>query len=65
MADVQLGLGEGAAVVDADLRVLHEELATSHESGDLMSALARFMTPAWHHTPAGLEATRLYARLLQ
>ncbi len=44
-----------------DMRILRSRLADCEDSDASMRLLASLMSPAGHHTPTGLLATRLYA----
>lgn len=47
----------------AELRLLEEKLAALSSKEEMMAALIRLMSPATHHTAAGLMATRIFTRL--
>lgn len=47
-----------------DLRLLEEKLAAMGNRQQAMHHLAALMSPATHHTPVGLMATRIFQRLL-
>jgi hypothetical protein len=47
-----------------ELRNLEERLATLDSKAAMMQALIPLMSPAHHHTPAGLMATRVFRKLL-
>ena len=47
----------------AELRLLEEKLAALSSKEEMMAALVPLMSPALHHTSAGLMATRIFARL--
>lgn len=49
----------------AELRRLEEKLATSAGTEETMATLTGLMSPANHHTTAGLMATRVFARLFR
>lgn len=49
---------------NADLRLLEEELAALQERRKIMSRLVELLSPAIHHTSAGLMATRIFNRIL-
>ena len=51
----------GGAELDADMRMLNEQISGSAGRRQLMSVLADWMSPALHHTKPGLMATRLFA----
>lgn len=48
---------------NADLRLLEEKLAAMPGREQAMRLLTGLMSPAAHHTPAGLMATRIFTRL--
>lgn len=50
--------------VDADLRALEQTVAQQGSKGSAMDILIPLMSPASHHSAAGLMATRLYRQLL-
>jgi len=47
-----------------ELRTLEETLAGLDSREEAMELLAGLMSPASHHSPAGLMATRIYSRML-
>ncbi|MGZ5199505.1 MAG: iron-containing redox enzyme family protein [Telluria sp.] len=47
-----------------ELRQLEARVAAASGKQEAMDMLAGLMSPALHHTPAGLMATRMFARLL-
>ena len=47
----------------AELRLLEAQLAALSSKDEMMAALIRLMSPAAHHTAAGLMATRIFTRL--
>jgi hypothetical protein len=49
---------------DSPLRQLEEKIATLGSKQAAMQLLQGYMTPALHHTPLGLMATRLYRQLI-
>jgi cobyrinic acid a,c-diamide synthase len=49
---------------DADLRALEQAVAEQGSKGSAMDMLIPLMSPANHHSAAGLMATRLYRQLL-
>lgn len=49
---------------DNELRQLEARVAAAGGKQEAMDMLAGLMSPALHHTPAGLMATRMFARLL-
>lgn len=49
---------------DADLRELEHKVAQQGSKGSAMDILMPLMSPANHHSAAGLMATRLYRQLL-
>ena len=46
---------------DADIEALEARLAAADDT-ETMALLSGFMSPANHHLPAGLHATRLFTR---
>ncbi len=55
---------EGPPADDADCRALEAELLEASSKTELMALLHGHLSPANHHKPAGLLATRLYAGIL-
>lgn len=53
---------EGDGEFGSDARILRRRLAESSDPDAAMRLLASMMSPAGHHTPAGLLATRLFAQ---
>jgi hypothetical protein len=49
---------------DNELRQLEARVAGAGSRGEAIGLLAGLMSPALHHTPAGLMATRMFARLM-
>jgi hypothetical protein len=49
---------------DNELRQIEARVAAAGGKQEAMDMLAELMSPALHHTPAGLMATRMFARLL-
>ena len=49
---------------DQELRDLTQSLNRTASRDEAMQLLAGLMSPALHHTPAGLKATRLFVRML-
>lgn len=49
--------------IGCELRLLEARLAASDSKEEAMATLARLLSPALHHTPAGLMATRIYTQL--
>ena len=49
---------------DPDMRNLQETIATMQDRDDILRLLAGFLSPALHHTPVGLLATRFYKSML-
>jgi hypothetical protein len=49
---------------DNELRQLEARVAAASGKHEAMEMLAGLMSPALHHTPAGLMATRMFARLM-
>ena len=58
------GRAAPAAGFGADLRLLEQQLADMGTKQQAMQYLVALMSPANHHTPAGLMATRVFQRLL-
>lgn len=54
----------GDEAANSELRQLEMEIASLPGKDAAMRALRPLMAPHLHHTPAGLMATRMYARLL-
>ena len=52
-------LAEGADLLDPDLAMLRERLASA-DAGDRTAVLIEAMSPATHWSPAGMEATRQF-----
>lgn len=48
---------------DSELRRLEQQLAALPDKRSLMTALISLMSPAQHHTPAGLMATRMFGQV--
>jgi len=55
---------EGATDFDAETRDLERTLALSHSQTDTMETLISLMSPALHHSAAGLKATRIFNDVL-
>jgi hypothetical protein len=55
---------EGQTDFNVELRSLEETLAGLDSREEAMRLLAGLMSPASHHSPAGLMATRIYSRML-
>jgi hypothetical protein len=55
---------DSAAGFSTDLRLLEQQLAAMASKQQVMRHLSTLMSPATHHTPAGLMATRIFQRLL-
>lgn len=55
------GSGPGLGI---ELRVLEQRLAALGSQREAMRLLAGLMSPATHHTPVGLMATRIFQRML-
>ena len=53
-----------ASDFDHELRQLDTALASAANRDDAMQLLVGLMSPARHHTPVGLKATRLFARMM-
>lgn len=49
--------------IGCELRLLEARLAASDSKEEAMSTLARLLSPALQHSPAGLMATRIYSQL--
>jgi hypothetical protein len=49
---------------NVELRTLEETLAGMDSREEAMRLLTQLMSPASHHSPAGLMATRIYSRVL-
>ncbi|HEX8463779.1 MAG TPA: iron-containing redox enzyme family protein [Abditibacterium sp.] len=62
-ADAHLKRGSNSDF-EAEERELEEKLASAENQADEMSKLIALMSPAQHHTPAGLMATRLFNDVL-
>lgn len=50
--------------IGCELRLLEAQLAASSSKDEAMTILLRLMSPATHHTAAGLMATRIFSRLV-
>jgi hypothetical protein len=48
---------------DAELRAFEKKLAFSSDAQAAVQKLIDVMSPASHHTPAGLAATRIFSAL--
>jgi hypothetical protein len=48
----------------SDMRLLEQKLATMENKQQAMAHLRTLMSPALHHTPVGLMATRIFQRML-
>ncbi|MET0962001.1 MAG: iron-containing redox enzyme family protein [Noviherbaspirillum sp.] len=55
---------EGQSDFNVELRTLEETLAGLDSRDEAMRLLTGLMSPAAHHSPAGLMATRIYSRML-
>lgn len=55
---------DGAGDFDAELRALEHDLAHSNSQSDTMQTLISLMSPAIHHSAAGLKATRIFNDVL-
>lgn len=55
---------EGAGDFDAEVRALEHDLACSNSQIDTMQTLISLMSPAIHHSSAGLKATRIFNDVL-
>ncbi len=53
----------GPSDFDHDLRQLDQALASTLTRQEAMQLLVHLMSPALHHTPVGLKATRLFAQM--
>lgn len=62
-AAAQGGQAEGLET-DADVRALEARLAQTQSRQDMMETLTTLMSPAMHHTPCGLMATRVFNWML-
>jgi hypothetical protein len=49
---------------ESELALLEQRVAASAGKGEAMALLLELMTPAQHHSAAGLMATRMYSQLL-
>ena len=49
---------------ESELALLEQQVASSAGKGEAMALLLELMTPAEHHSAAGLMATRMYSQLL-
>jgi hypothetical protein len=49
---------------ESELALLEQRVASAAGKGEAMSLLLELMTPARHHSAAGLMATRMYSQLL-
>ncbi|MET0855743.1 MAG: iron-containing redox enzyme family protein [Telluria sp.] len=49
----------------SDMRLLEQQLANMESKQEAMRHLRTLMSPALHHTPAGLMATRIFQRMLE
>lgn len=50
---------------DPDILRLEQQVANMHSKQEIMQLLGKLMSPAMHHTPVGLLATRLYKSMLE
>ncbi len=55
---------QGETDFDAEVRVLEHDLALSNSQTDTMQTLISLMSPAIHHSSAGLKATRIFNDVL-
>ncbi len=53
-----------ASASDSELALLEQRVASAAGKGEAMALLLELMTPAQHHSAAGLMATRMYTQLL-
>lgn len=53
-----------ASASDSELALLEQRVAAAAGKGEAMALLLELMTPAQHHSAAGLMATRMYTQLL-
>ncbi|MGV3742734.1 MAG: iron-containing redox enzyme family protein [Burkholderiaceae bacterium] len=57
------GMEEGIDDFNIELRTLEDQLAESSSRAEMMETLGRLISPASHHSAAGLMATRIYTQL--
>jgi hypothetical protein len=60
----QRSAAENQTDFNVELRTLEETLAGLESREEAMRLLTQLMSPASHHSPAGLMATRIYSRML-
>ena len=60
----QRSASEDQTDFNVELRTLEETLAGLESRDEAMRLLTQLMSPAGHHSPAGLMATRIYSRML-
>ena len=60
----QRSAAEDQTDFNVELRTLEETLASLESREEAMRLLTQLMSPASHHRPAGLMATRIYSRML-
>nr|WP_314629777.1 iron-containing redox enzyme family protein [uncultured Noviherbaspirillum sp.] len=60
----QRSASENQTDFNLELRTLEETLASLESRDEAMRLLTQLMSPASHHSPAGLMATRIYSRML-
>ncbi|MBW3636954.1 MAG: iron-containing redox enzyme family protein [Armatimonadetes bacterium] len=63
-ADSQAARPPGDNDFDAEVRILERSLTSAVNQEDAMSKLIALMSPAQHHTPPGLMATRIFNDVL-
>jgi hypothetical protein len=55
---------EKSPEITAEQKLLEQKISATADRHEVFSLLARLISPAMHHTPLGLMATRIYASLL-
>ncbi len=60
----QRSAAEDQTDFNVELRTLEETLAGMESRDEAMRLLTKLMSPASHHSPVGLMATRIYSRML-
>ncbi len=63
-AETQAAKPPGDNDFDAEVRILERSLTSAVDQQDAMSKLIAMMSPAQHHTPPGLMATRIFNDVL-
>jgi hypothetical protein len=58
------GAHEANSDFDAEVRDLENLLASGENLEEMVSSMIEMMSPAQHHTPSGLQSTRLFNELL-